>query len=85
MVSPAKIQKYIATNAPGSVKKTPGDSLRAYLIANGGTGATMHDLEQSFLTAQSATGKSLYDKWQSYLTTNGGTGSCRDKFNKVFG
>lgn len=62
------LQKWIATNAAGSLKGKPQDSWRAYLVANGGTGKTLHDLETSFLIAAGATGKTLHDKWNSYLS-----------------
>jgi phage terminase large subunit-like protein len=82
-VKPAAIQSWIAANAAGSLKQEPGDSWRAYLIANGGTGGTINDLEQSFLSASA--GGSPYDKWQTYLTANGGgTGKSRDKYQTKY-
>lgn len=61
------LQKWIIANAAGSVKGKPQDSWRAYLVANSGTGKTLHDLESSFLIAAGATGKTLRDKWDDYL------------------
>lgn len=73
-VRPEALQNWIKTNAVGSLKSKATDSWRAYLIANSGTGKTLHDLESSFLIAAGATGKTLHDKWTSYLTTLGVAG-----------
>lgn len=82
-VKPAAVQNWIAVNAAGSLKATPGDSWRAYLAANGGTGATIGDMERNFLSGSA--GGTLYDKWQTYLAANGGgTGGCKDKFQTKF-
>lgn len=61
------LNNWIKVNAVGSLKARPEDSWRAYLVANGGTGSTLHDLESSFLVAAGATGKTLHDKWADYL------------------
>lgn len=82
-VKPSQVQKWVATNAPASLKATPNESWRAYLAANGGTGNSINEQEAKFLSATS--GGSLYDKWQTWLGANGGTGGgCRDKFNTKF-
>lgn len=62
------VNNWIKVNAVGSLKSTPADSWRAYLAANSGTGATLHDQESNFLKAAGATGATLHDKWTSYLT-----------------
>lgn len=61
------VSNWIKTNAAGSVKGTPKDSWRAYLIANSGTGQTLRDMETSFLQAAGANGSTLHDKWDDYL------------------
>jgi RecA-family ATPase len=71
-VRPSAIQNWVAANAPGSLKKTPMESWRAYLVANGGVGKTIADLELSFLKAQGQTAGTMADQWSSYLTASSG-------------
>lgn len=78
-VKKGDLQNWIATNAAGSVKSKPTESWRAYLVANSGTGATLHDLESSFLAAAGATGGTLRDKWDDYLGRVLGTSGTKTK------
>jgi hypothetical protein len=71
-VTPSNLQNWIATNAPGSLKKTAGESWRAYLAANGGTGSTLYDMETSYLTAQAVGGGTMYDRWAAKLSATSG-------------
>lgn len=81
-VRPSNLQKWVAANAPGSLKPTGKESWRAYLAANGGTGATLRDLEMSFLAGQSATGGTLADRWTKYLTAESGSKGSEKARNK---
>lgn len=84
-VKPNAIQKWIGTNAAGSLKDNPKDSWNAYLVANSGTGATQADREMAFLTAAGFTSGTLFDRWQGYLAANsGGTGDARTKFKTKY-
>jgi hypothetical protein len=73
------LQNWIRVNAAGSLKTVPKDSWRAYLLANGGTGKTIADLEASFLIAALATGKTLHDMWGSYLSGLGQAGGKNEE------
>ena len=76
VVRPDNLQNWIRVNAPGSFKATAGDSWRAYLSANGGTGKTLYDLEHSFLTAAAVATGPDHDRWNTKLTaTTGKNGS----------
>ena len=50
---PSFIQKWIGDNSPDHQRGTPGDSWRAYLKANGGTGETRYDQEQAYMRINS--------------------------------
>lgn len=71
-VRPANIQSWIAANAAGSLKATARESWKAYLVANGGVGQSIRDLEMSFLAAALAVGATLHDRWTNYLTAETG-------------
>lgn len=81
-VKPSALQSWIATNAAGSLKTSPGDSWRAYLVAQGATGSTIGELERSFLSAQA--GGTLFDKFQTYIAANGGTGFGRNAYQSKY-
>lgn len=82
------LQNWVRVNAAGSLKQKPQDSWRAYLIANGGVGSTLNDLERSFLAAAGvnmSTYKTLNDAWTAYLAAlpvSGGKGGekVRNKY-----
>jgi hypothetical protein len=82
-VRPDKLQNWIRVNAPGSLKSTAGDSWRAFLAANGGTGKTFHDLEQSYLTAQLIGAGTLHDRWNAKVAATSGK-SCTEKLRTFF-
>lgn len=80
---PSAVQNWIAVNAAGSLKTTPRDSWRAYLVAQLAVGQTINELELSWLSA-SGSGV-LYDRWITWLTANGSaTGDARAKFQNKF-
>lgn len=71
VVRPANLMNWIKTNAAGSVRGTPRDSWRAYLVAQGATGKTIGDMERSFVAAQP--GQKLSEKWANYAAAQLGT------------
>ena len=62
-VRPDALQAWIKANAPGSVRGTPRDSWRAYLVAQGAVGSTLADLELSFTG-----GKNLSDAFTTKVS-----------------
>lgn len=84
-VKPSAVQNWISVNAAGSLKDRPGDSWRAYMLANGGSGQSFHDLEMTFLNAAGFTTGQIGTRWQNYLAANGGgTGDARAKFQAKY-
>lgn len=71
-VTPSNLQNWIAVNAPASLKKTARESWEAYLVANGGTGKTLYDLETSYLNGQAIGAGTLYDRWNAKLSAAAG-------------
>lgn len=71
-VRPFDLQNWVRVNAVGSLKATPSESWRAYLAANGGTGASIASLERSFLAAAGYSGGSLAEAWAKYSAAQTG-------------
>lgn len=73
VVKPSALQNWIATNAPGSLKRTARESWRAYLQANSGVGNSIAALESTYLKALGKAGSSLEEAWGKQLAGTGKT------------
>lgn len=81
-VRPQALQAWIATNAPGSLKATARESWRAYLAANGGSGASLAELEDKAFTALGATGANCKEKARSNINATAGNTTAEKARNK---
>jgi hypothetical protein len=81
-VRPQNIQSWIAANAPGSLRNTAKESWRAYLLASGGTGQSLAQLEDTAFTALGATGSSSNEKCRSNVDGTAGNTTAEKARNK---
>lgn len=82
LVRPANIQAWIAANAPASLKPTARESWRAYLAANGGTGAGLVQLEDTAFTSLGASGSNCKEKLRSNVNGTAGNTTAEKARNK---